>query len=117
VVAFARHVDNQWALVAIPRFLMKLSSLAEPFAWLRVRIDRFPRLAIKFSPSAKPPLGKRLWKETLLHLPDGAPDSWQNVFTGESLMASDHDAAEGGLFVHEIFRRLPVALLVGSTTT
>jgi maltooligosyltrehalose synthase len=73
-------------------------------------------LAMKLSPSAKPPVGQRLWKETLLHLPDGAPSGWQNVFTGEELVASDHNVAVRGLFVHEVFRRFPVALLIGSTT-
>jgi (1->4)-alpha-D-glucan 1-alpha-D-glucosylmutase len=117
VVAFARSLDNQWVLVAVPRLGMKLASSAKPFERLRVRIDLFPRLGMKLSPSAKPPLGKRLWKETLLHLPDGAPNGWQNVFTGEDLLVSDHNAAMRGLFVHEVFRRLPIALLIGSTTT
>jgi (1->4)-alpha-D-glucan 1-alpha-D-glucosylmutase len=117
VVAFARRLDNQWVLVAVPHLGMKLSSSAKPFERLRVRIDLFPRLGMKLSPSAKPPLGKRLWKETLLHLPDGAPNGWQNVFTGEELLVSDHNAAVRGLFVHEVFRRLPIALLIGSTTT
>jgi (1->4)-alpha-D-glucan 1-alpha-D-glucosylmutase len=116
VVAFARHFDNHWALVAIPRLLMKLSPTVKPFEWLRVRIDRFPRLALKLSRSAKPPVGKRLWKETLLHLPDGVPSAWQNVFTGEELVVSNDKVAVRGLFVHEVFRRLPVALLIGSTT-
>jgi (1->4)-alpha-D-glucan 1-alpha-D-glucosylmutase len=116
VVAFARHVDNHWAVVAIPRLLMTFSPSAKPFERLRVRIDRFPRLAMKLSPSTKPPVGKRLWKETLIHLPDGAPSGWQNVFTGEELIASDHNVAGRGLFVQEVFRRLPVALLLGSTT-
>ena len=117
VVAFARRLDNQWVLVVVPRLGMKLSSSAKPFERLRVRIDLFPRLGMKHSPSAKPPLGKRLWKETLLHLPDGAPNGWENVFTGEELVVSDHNAAVRGLFVHEVFRRLPIALLIGSTTT
>ena len=89
VVAFARHLGNRWALVAVPRFVVKLS------------------------PSAKPPLGKRLWKETLLHLPEGprvggtmsslAKNSWYSENTSER-----------GLLVHEVFRRFPVALLVSS---
>jgi (1->4)-alpha-D-glucan 1-alpha-D-glucosylmutase len=116
VVAMARHLDQHWALVAVPRLLTKLSPSAQPFERLRVRIDRFPRLAMRLSPSAKPPVGKRLWKETLLHLPDGAPNAWQNVFTGEELVVSDHNEAVRGLFVHEVFRRLPLALLIGSTT-
>jgi (1->4)-alpha-D-glucan 1-alpha-D-glucosylmutase len=114
VVAFARHFDDHWALVAIPRLLMKLSPLAKAFERLGVRIDRFPRLAMKLSTAAKLPVGKRRWKETLLHLPDGAPTGWQNVLTGTGLIASGHGPAGRGLFVHEVFRHLPVALLVGS---
>jgi (1->4)-alpha-D-glucan 1-alpha-D-glucosylmutase len=116
VVAFARHVDNRWALVVIPRLLMTLSPTAKPLERLRVKIVRFPRLAMKLSPSAKPPLGKRLWKETLLRLPAGAPSTWHNIFTGEEVVVSDRDGTGQGLFVHEVFRRLPVAFLIGSTT-
>jgi (1->4)-alpha-D-glucan 1-alpha-D-glucosylmutase len=91
VVAFARRIDNQWALVAVPRLLMRLS------------------------PSAKPPIGKRLWKENAVHLPVGAPTHWQNIFTGEELLVSERGMAEQGIFLHELFRRLPIALLVGVT--
>jgi maltooligosyltrehalose synthase len=73
-----------------------------------------PRLVVKLSPAAKPPVGKRIWKETVLHLPEGAPTGWQNVFTGEALTVSDKNTTEGGLLAHEVFRRLPVALLVSS---
>jgi (1->4)-alpha-D-glucan 1-alpha-D-glucosylmutase len=90
VLAFARHLGNCWALVAVPR------------------------LVVKLSPSAKPPLGKLIWKETVLHLPEGAPNEWQNVFTGEALTVSDKNTTERGLLAHEVFRRLPVALLVSS---
>jgi (1->4)-alpha-D-glucan 1-alpha-D-glucosylmutase len=90
VLAFARHLGNCWALVAVPR------------------------LVVNLSPSAKPPLGKRIWKETVLHLPEGAPNGWQNVFTGEALTVPDNNTTERGLLAHEVFRRLPVALLVSS---
>lgn len=90
VLAFARHLENRWALVAVPRLVVKLSR------------------------SAMPPLGKQIWKETVLHLPEGAPHDWRNVFTGEALAASDSDTTERGLLAHEVFRRLPVALLVSA---
>jgi (1->4)-alpha-D-glucan 1-alpha-D-glucosylmutase len=92
VLAFTRHLGQRWVMMAIPR------------------------LTIKLSPSAMPPLGKRIWKDTLLLLPDGVADGWQNVFTGKDLLASDHSPAERGLFAHEVFRHLPVALLVGSAS-
>jgi (1->4)-alpha-D-glucan 1-alpha-D-glucosylmutase len=114
VVAFARHLDAHWALVVVPRLLMNLSLVLKPLERLRVRMDRFPRLAMNLTSSAKPPLGKRLWKETLLRLPAGAPISWHNIFTDEQLVVSDRDGTGQGLFVHEAFRRLPVALLIGS---
>jgi (1->4)-alpha-D-glucan 1-alpha-D-glucosylmutase len=91
VLAFARQLGDQWVVVAVPR------------------------LVVKLSPSAKPPLGKLIWKETVLHLPEGAPHEWQNVFTGEALAVSDGNTTEPGLFVHELFHRLPVALLAGSS--
>jgi (1->4)-alpha-D-glucan 1-alpha-D-glucosylmutase len=91
VVAFARRVDDQWALVAVPRLLLTLS------------------------PSAKPPVGKRIWKENAVHLPAGAPTDWQNIFTGEELSASEQGMADRAIFLYELFRRLPVALLIGAT--
>ncbi len=117
VVAFVRHLDNHWALAVAPRLLMRLSPWAKRLERLRSRIDRFPRLALKLSPSIKPPVGRRLWRDTLLHLPAGAPSAWHNVFTGEELMTSDRDGTGRGLFVHEALRRLPVALLIGSPTS
>jgi hypothetical protein len=50
----------------------------------------------------------------VLHLPEGAPNGWQNVFTGEALTVPDNNTTERGLLAHEVFRRLPVALLVSS---
>jgi (1->4)-alpha-D-glucan 1-alpha-D-glucosylmutase len=91
VVAYARQLEQRWAVVVVPRFVSQLA------------------------PSSRPPVGKQLWKETRLQLPEGAPSHWQNVFTGASLIASDHAIAAGGLFVYEIFHRLPVALLAGSS--
>jgi (1->4)-alpha-D-glucan 1-alpha-D-glucosylmutase len=88
VVGYARQLGTRWALVTVPRFTLKLS------------------------PSTRPPLGKRLWKETRLQLPEGAPSHWQNVFTGETLVTSDRDEAARELYIHALFRRLPVALLI-----
>jgi (1->4)-alpha-D-glucan 1-alpha-D-glucosylmutase len=90
LLAFARHLGSDWALVAVPR------------------------LTLKLSPSAKPPLGKRLWKDTVLHLPEGAPKGWQNMFTGEGLAVSNSNTTQPGLLAHEVFRRFPVALLMNS---
>jgi maltooligosyltrehalose synthase len=87
VVAYARQFEDRWALVVVPRFVRKLSQ------------------------SARPPLGKRLWKETRLQLSDDVPGHWRNIFTSEELTASTQHDVERVLYVHEIFHRLPVALL------
>ena len=92
VIAYARQLEDRWAVVVVPRFVSKLA------------------------PSTRPPMGKRLWKDTRLQLPEAAPSHWQNIFSGASLAASDHTIAEGGLFVHEVFQGLPVALLMGSSS-
>jgi (1->4)-alpha-D-glucan 1-alpha-D-glucosylmutase len=142
VVTFARRFENEWALVAVPHLVTKLSPSATPLtrvgflvtSW-RAQRSNLMQAALRLlrgsarhhdegsSPSqkdlpqeeAKPPVGNRIWKDSLLHLPDGAPDVWQNVLTGERLLASEGDTAERGLFAHQVFQRLPVALLVGDT--
>jgi (1->4)-alpha-D-glucan 1-alpha-D-glucosylmutase len=93
IIAFARRLDERWALVAVPRLLTKLS------------------------PSAKPPLGKRVWKDSCLHLPAGAPIDWRNVFTGEEVRVSEASVSPARVPLHTLFRRLPVALAVGAATS
>jgi maltooligosyltrehalose synthase len=92
VVAYARQLEHRWAVVVVPRFVRKLS------------------------PSTRPPVGKRLWKDTRLQLPERGPSEWQNVFTGATLVTSERDNAAGGLLVHEVCPLLPVALLGGSSS-
>ncbi len=86
ICAFARCEKSQWCVVVVPR------------------------LCTQLVPEGKFPLGPKVWGRSLLHLPQGAPDGWRNVMTGESLVAN----SEGGLKVialHEVFSRFPVALL------
>jgi (1->4)-alpha-D-glucan 1-alpha-D-glucosylmutase len=88
IVAFARNHASDWALLAVPRLFQRL---------------RRP---------GYPPIGRRVWKNTLLFLPRGAPERWIDVLTGGSLNASP--AREGtALKLAEVFRHLPVALLSG----
>ncbi len=77
--AFLRRDQDQWAMVIVPRFVTRLS------------------------PSGRSPLGNRLWRDTELILPDGAPLEWRDVFTGHP--------AGGNLRVGEVFRQFPVSLL------
>jgi (1->4)-alpha-D-glucan 1-alpha-D-glucosylmutase len=91
VVAFARRDGNAWALVAVPRLVTRLSAPGQP------------------------PLGRRIWRDSVITLPAKAPKCWVNVLTGEALEASR--AREGtALEVHAAFRRLPVALLSGTSS-
>jgi (1->4)-alpha-D-glucan 1-alpha-D-glucosylmutase len=83
VIAFARRYQQQWALVIAPRFLSHL-----------VQEGDFP-------------LGRQVWQDTEVIMPDGAPAAWRNVITGEELSAAK------ALSVGDILVSLPVALLMG----
>ncbi|MCU1285478.1 MAG: maltooligosyl trehalose synthase [Acidobacteriales bacterium] len=87
VVAFARtSPPNQMAIVAAPLFAHTL---------MKGRIA--------------PPTGD-VWADTELSLPENAPDSFENVLTGEILNVTNRRT----LLLKEIFANFPVALL---TTT
>ncbi len=91
VLAFARRRGETWALVAVPRLVTKLSS------------------------RGKLPLGRRVWGENVLVLPQEAPGCWVNAFVGETLKTSPAPHARV-LPLRSIFHRFPVALLWGTTT-
>jgi (1->4)-alpha-D-glucan 1-alpha-D-glucosylmutase len=82
VIAFARKRDQEWAV-----------SVA-------------PRLTAKFFTGKRPPLG-RVWLDTTLPLPSGAPSAWHNVLTGAELNGAD------SLALREVMAEFPVALLHG----
>lgn len=79
--AFARRTGDQWCLVAVP-----------------VR-------AARFTPPGRPPLGKRTWKSTAIHLPPEAPEQWTDELTGTRTNARDRI-----LDVHRLFATLPLFL-------
>jgi len=85
VCAFARCRGEEYALVVVPRLLTKL-----------VRVGAIP-------------VGQDVWGEDLLLLPDGVPERWLNVFTGEKLKVF---GTKKGLRLSDILRRFPVALLI-----
>ncbi|MEW6667640.1 MAG: malto-oligosyltrehalose synthase [Thermodesulfobacteriota bacterium] len=86
VVAYARHSGNQWALVAVPRFTVKMAGK-----------DGFP-------------LGREVWGKTALRLLPGMPSSWMNILTGERVKVS-RSAGSETLRLSRLFSRFPVALL------
>ncbi len=86
LIAFARRLGDQWAIVAIPRFVAK-----------------------KAAPG---PLGKEMWGEGLLDIPEEAPLSWTNILTGETLEVLGTSGSKN-LPLHRVFSRFPVALFRG----
>ena len=86
VCAFARCHGKEWVLTVVPRLMTDL-------------VD-----------AGAPPVGKPVWGEDTLTLPEGAPDCWLDAFTDETIMTS---AAGGELPLSLVFREFPVALLLG----
>jgi (1->4)-alpha-D-glucan 1-alpha-D-glucosylmutase len=83
VIPFARKYGQQWAMVIAPRFLSHL-----------VEEGDFP-------------LGRHVWQDTEVVMPDGAPAQWRNVITSKVLSAGKT------LPVGEVLLGFPVALLMG----
>jgi (1->4)-alpha-D-glucan 1-alpha-D-glucosylmutase len=61
VCAFARYHQGEWSIAAVPRLFAALGSDG---TW---------------------PLPADAWHDTVVEIPDGAPDAWNDVLTGESL--------------------------------
>ena len=83
VIAFAWRYQRQWALVMAPRFLSHLLQEGD-----------FP-------------LGRQVWQNTEVIMPNGAPAAWRNVITNEVLSAGK------ALSIGDILLSFPVALLIG----
>ncbi len=83
VISFARKLDQDWLLVVVPRFASKLNQ------------------------DGRLPVGMEVWKDTKIELPQGAPNYWLDIFTGESLNTCKQ-AQVGKLLVN-----FPLGLLMG----
>ena len=83
VIAFAWRYQRQWALVIAPRFLSHL-----------IQEGDFP-------------LGRQVWQDTEVIMPNGAPAAWRNVITSEVLSAGK------ALPVGDVLLSFPVAMLMG----
>jgi (1->4)-alpha-D-glucan 1-alpha-D-glucosylmutase len=84
VLAFARKYKNQWAIVAVPLLLTKLTD------------------------ENGLPLGEKIWADTELLLPDGAPQQWQDELGNRQLA--------GKLSLVDLTETFPVVLLTGTNT-
>lgn len=85
--AFARRLDGHWALSVSP---LRTTRLTGP---------------------GKPPLGNKVWEDTNLDLPEGAPTEWNSVLTPESYVAERTSEGRLVLPVGDVLRKFPVALL------
>jgi (1->4)-alpha-D-glucan 1-alpha-D-glucosylmutase len=85
VVAFARRLHKNWALVVVPRWLARAG---------------FP----------SPPHGTgQFWGDTELQLPKGAPSKWRNVFTNGIVTTDDKNRSRAVRM--DALAQFPVALL------
>jgi (1->4)-alpha-D-glucan 1-alpha-D-glucosylmutase len=85
ICAFARTWRDSWVLMVVPRLLTKL-----------IPVDTMPT-------------GQQTWGYDRLLLPEGAPQRWQNIFTGEEI-TSYGMAIELG--ISDILNTFPIALLM-----
>lgn len=84
VVPFARHLDGRWAVVIVPR------------------------LTVGLTRPERPPIGRRVWRDTAVRLPAASPRAWSDAFTGRVIEAPD-----GVLPLRATLAEFPVALLLG----
>ena len=82
IVAFARRKEEKWAVSVAPRLFFALAG------------------------EGNHPLGEGTWKETQVLFPEEAPESWRSALTAERI------AGRGPVFVADILRVFPAALLI-----
>jgi (1->4)-alpha-D-glucan 1-alpha-D-glucosylmutase len=85
VVAFARRRGDAWALAAVPR------------------------LAVALCGTGVVPVGEALWAGTTLVLPEGAPEQFVHVVTGEPAVSR-----RGAVPLSSLFSTVPLALALAS---
>jgi (1->4)-alpha-D-glucan 1-alpha-D-glucosylmutase len=86
VFAFARHLGDEWLIVAVPRLLKRIATRAD-----------FP-------------LPKTVWNATFLDIPSATPYSWNNILTGERIDLCGR-GQRGTVSVSDLFRHFPFAVL------
>jgi (1->4)-alpha-D-glucan 1-alpha-D-glucosylmutase len=85
--AFARKKDGHWCVTVAPRLTTRLVA------------------------TGRMPLGKAVCGTTMVQLPAAAPESWQNILTGERLKTSRAADGRKALALADVLSRFPVALL------
>ncbi len=82
LVGYARHYQNQWALIILPRHLIHFLSEGE-----------YPHQV-------------QTWGDTSVQLPKGAPQKWRSVFSGRILIFEHHQVR-----LNELFSNFPIIFL------
>lgn len=85
VFAFARNYQQQWCIVVVPLLLANLVQ------------------------KGTPPLGKHIWADTAIVLPDNAPQTWKGVFRKDESLK-----LEKTIPLATILDTFPVALLTAT---
>ncbi len=85
VIAFAREYKPLWAITVTPRFLTDV-----------VKENKYP-------------LGRKLWDDTHIVLPDEAPNVWNQQITGVQLKGKKN------LFAGDVLEHFPCSLLINKT--
>jgi (1->4)-alpha-D-glucan 1-alpha-D-glucosylmutase len=85
-IAFARTLGDRWALTVAPRFLTGLIEESDL------------------------PLGSKVWEDTAVALPPGAPTRWHDAVLGRVL------EARNALPLSDVLNTFPAALLLGGTS-
>jgi (1->4)-alpha-D-glucan 1-alpha-D-glucosylmutase len=88
ICAFERRNHDGSAVVAVPRFLSRITS-----------------------GTGSLPFGTRVWEDTVLVLSAEAGTEYRNIFTGEVITAAFQGKGKNGFTVAEVFSNFPVALL------
>ncbi len=84
LVAFARHFENEAAVVVVPRLVYKIITEENPM-----------------------PVGEAAWLDTKIVLPENLTHcKWKNIFTGQ-----EFESIESGLAAKDVLSTLPVAVL------
>jgi maltooligosyltrehalose synthase len=71
-----------------------------------------PRLLTRLAPDLSAPLGEAVWQDARVLIGElSSTNRWRNVFTGETLQASEWEG-QSALRAADVFGHLPVSLLV-----
>jgi (1->4)-alpha-D-glucan 1-alpha-D-glucosylmutase len=69
-----------------------------------------PRFSSRFSALEKFPVGRRIWRDSHVVLPAGAPSAWRNVLTNETVISATVDD-QTVIYLSDALKSCPVSLL------